>query len=977
MNSKSPLAASNPKPVAELPERFRPVLTVITGLVMIAIITPLTQFLTILTINTEVETSTPVGWALGVVFALVLSGLGLRQMARCNLWGRAELALLYTMLAIAVPLMNLGLIRPFFNATHAVLREYLYQGTSTYRTAYNVLDDRWFPKVPTREGLAFNRADRLLRFLEDGPQIRTQQQARRTVMLALTDPLMLQELQQAASDTEQAEALNRLLVQVEQLSFDGAQDILNATEPALLEQLGLLEPMREQLARAAANSDAALSYLAELLPQFNEWQASLLPRNVASIDFSARERLTEAMDNVDPQRERMLREGMEQLAQIEGQVRSSVSSLSFADRSELRQRLTDAEARRIAAMDAATFDTERNDFAFRLTRSERRALIRQDGINGPNQNLWAAQYSLWSDAPSREARDRNTFGENFRQLTSGLPWGIYAWPMLSWGTLFVLIFFFMMCLAEYFRRKWVSRENLSFPLVEVADHLIRHDYRLEQSGDGITIEKRSSAFSSMALMGFAVGFLMLFFEALGHYGFINQQGILFFNLNESVFNPAGGAMRDIPTTLFVISPIVVGLVFLLSLEIGFSIWFCFLAYTGIAWLVKIAFPNMQDSAWTGFGDGRMHPYPMEQLLGACLVFAIYIVWKSRSGKGQGGETKPSEAYLPPQLTRWGLILSPLAIFVLLWSMGIQSVLMIVLLSVVTLAVAIAAARVRAETGLPTFSTFYESTKLPIIFGLPGLAGAKSFAAYINVVFLPVTLLFRTLPQQLENMELARRYRIPFRTVAISSFGAFLTALSVGMVSFLLFVYYIGQDFYGGAALPPQAGAPTSVGLATYPLWVSHFLGEMGLDRFADLNWFRIGVIAVGGAVVGLLLLLRNRFLRFPINPIGYLVILLSIHFSWVSPYMKTQVPSVSSTSIIWGGALVAWGLKKLIVKYGGMNSYKRAKPFFVAMVIGAVFCIFFWNVLHLGANLAATQIDEPGSFIRRFLELTPYIPAVY
>jgi hypothetical protein len=75
--------------------------------------------------------------------------------------------------------------------------------------------------------------------------------------------------------------------------------------------------------------------------------------------------------------------------------------------------------------------------------------------------------------------------------------------------------------------------------------------------------------------------------------------------------------------------------------------------------------------------------------------------------------------------------------------------------------------------------------------------------------------------------------------------------------------------------------------------------------------------------------------------------------------------------------LVAWLIKKLIVKYGGMNAYKQAKPFFIGMVVGAVVCIFLWNTIHLGANLVGGQVAEPSAFIRKFLELNPYIPSVY
>ena len=80
---------------------------------------------------------------------------------------------------------------------------------------------------------------------------------------------------------------------------------------------------------------------------------------------------------------------------------------------------------------------------------------------------------------------------------------------------------------------------------------------------------------------------------------------------------------------------------------------------------------------------------------------------------------------------------------------------------------------------------------------------------------------------------------------------------------------------------------------------------------------------------------------------------------------------------IWGSALVAWTIKRLVVKYGGMHIYKEAKPLFIGMVVGSVAAIFAWNMLDLAISLYAVRDIVPGDFMRRFLELTPFTPAFY
>jgi hypothetical protein len=294
-----------------------------------------------------------------------------------------------------------------------------------------------------------------------------------------------------------------------------------------------------------------------------------------------------------------------------------------------------------------------------------------------------------------------------------------------------------------------------------------------------------------------------------------------------------------------------------------------------------------------------------------------------------------------------------------------------------MAIAIAVARVRAETGFPTGHAIYEFTKLPIIFGMTGAMGAKVYAAFLNIVFLPSTLLFRTLPQQLENLELARRYKISFRAVAVGGLSSVVVTILAGFFSFLIFSYTIGQEFYGHSVLPPFEGGNSATTIATYPLWVGHFLGEPGLDQVTEINWYRMIAIAGGFSAVGILLFLRMKFMRFPLHPIGYLVLLMTILYSFETPYLRVPVEKPLLTSTIWGSALLAWIIKRLIVKYGGMNVYKQAKPLFVGLIVGSVLAVFFWNMLDLGFSLYAAGDAVPGDLIRRFVDTAPFTPAFY
>jgi len=153
----------NPKLYPPNPLRYLP--TILLGLVLVAVITPLSQYLTLRTVNADIETAVPVAWAVGLIISLVLVLLPIRLIAGIKRIPRPHLVVLYTMLTVAVPVMNLGLVRQVFMAMFAVPSVFMIDGNNTYRTVYAASDPDWFPVVPTREGLAWNQAKRLLELL--------------------------------------------------------------------------------------------------------------------------------------------------------------------------------------------------------------------------------------------------------------------------------------------------------------------------------------------------------------------------------------------------------------------------------------------------------------------------------------------------------------------------------------------------------------------------------------------------------------------------------------------------------------------------------------------------------------------------------------------------------------------------------------------------------------------------------------------
>jgi hypothetical protein len=962
--------------------RTRTILTVLLGAVLIAVLTPLAQFLTIGLINSDMETATPVGWAVGLVVSLALVVAAVRWIARRQVVSKSHLVLLYCMLTIAAPMMNIGMVRALFLSIRVVQEHYVNFNNNTYRTAYQAQSPDWFPVVPTTEGLAWNKSLRILRQLEDSRAIKQREDARREATLAIS--LNAKRLARSAGSETAAPDSAGVAVRekILQLGVDEVETILKqAVAPSgqtnlfreSIVALGLMPDLERQLESSRRKSAEAAERLAQRLATIDEQDVAYLPAVLSKRSRKERNRFDRDLARLTPDERAGLDARVKQIAASYASLSADVSVLSRIDFVKVRNRRRDQYLAAFASLSQKQLAAIRASFIYRSSGAERKEMYGQDGRNGtPNQNLQGFQSTLWADQESQRALQGAGMWQKVGAVLRGIPWTVWRAPLLHWTALIGCIFLFLMCLSEWLRRKWVDRENLAFPLVEVVDSVIRHDYELETAADVTAPERRRFLFNGVFWAGFAVGALILTVEALANYGFRSDVSFITFPVSERFFT--SGIFRNISNVFFVLSPIVVGILFLVSLEISFSIWVTYFIYQFVVAVCKQS-GDFRDSIYTGYGGGMMFPFQTEQLLGACLCLAMVALWKTwrtRVPAADASVLPVASSYIPKRLNTAGLALLPLAIGLLLWNLGVHNIPLLVFVCVIAICIAVAVARVRAETGLPANHVTYEFAKIPIVFGLTGAIGARVYTLFVSIAFLPITLLFRLLPQQLENIELARRNRIRYGTVAAASLVAFAVAIGVGILSFLVLCYYKGETVWAGFTFASSFG---------YPYWVSHFLGENGLENFRQVHWIRVWLILVGAGVFGGLMLLRSRIARFPIHPLGYVLVLMTFFFKFVVPYNK--MPSGTSTieaSWLWGSALVAWMLKKLIVKYGGMNTYRKAKPIFIGLVVGAVFAIFLWNIVDLGASIWSENLKsgvEPADFLKPFVNHPAFSPKAY
>jgi hypothetical protein len=157
---------------------------------------------------------------------------------------------------------------------------------------------------------------------------------------------------------------------------------------------------------------------------------------------------------------------------------------------------------------------------------------------------------------------------------------------------------------------------------------------------------------------------------------------------------------------------------------------------------------------------------------------------------------------------------------------------------------------------------------------------------------------------LDSMKFADGVRVRRRSL----FGVFALALCVALV----------VSGYLHISLPYNLGAVQMYGYVYQgnPVWAFKDAettlngSRPPLPFFATLNF------GIGALVTSLMVSLRARLMWFPFHPLGY-----ALSGCW-------------TMMVFWFPCFVAWLLKVVILRYGGMRLYAQARPFFLGMVLG-------------------------------------------
>jgi len=484
----------------------------------------------------------------------------------------------------------------------------------------------------------------------------------------------------------------------------------------------------------------------------------------------------------------------------------------------------------------------------------------------------------------------------------------FATPVLSWTLFITLLLGVANCINVLVRRQWADRERLSFPIIWLP-------MEMSEGGSG-------EQFFANRLMwaGFAIAFLLSLWNGVAFlYPTLPSVNVGITDLKPLLTSKPWNAIDWMPITFY---PLAIGLSFLLPLDLLFSCWF-FLLF----WKAQVVLSSAM--AWDATPD---FPYVREQGFGSILGLALYYAWTGRRAwaaiwraawnrkRNDEDRAGPREA-LSERAALLGMAGGVFGLMLFCHFAGVgwwvAAAFFAIYLPTITVIT-----RIRAELGAPVHDFHFMGPDSM----LPRVMSSSSFhpsdLAFFTFTF-ALTRAHRsdTMPVGLEGLQMARLRQMDARRMFI----AIMLAVVIGTLgSFWAFEHQAYA--LGASAKFNQGSGHAQQAFVRMSNWVDHLLDTRP-------NGQASAAIGVGLLTTLGLMALRYRFFGFPLHPLGY-----AISSSW-------------AIHLVWVPMLIAWILKSITMRYGGLAAYRRTLPFFLGLILGDCVMGSGWGLISLLLNV--------------------------
>jgi len=493
-----------------------------------------------------------------------------------------------------------------------------------------------------------------------------------------------------------------------------------------------------------------------------------------------------------------------------------------------------------------------------------------------------------------------------------IPWLPWLAPLGMWLLFLGALYFTMVAVMVMVRRQWVEHERLVYPMVALPIEMVKGEEK-----PGIT----NPALRSVWLWaGIAIPLLVVSINGL-HFYYpdvpLIEQGTKLPILRNS------GQIR------FQISFPMVGFAYMLRLDMALSLW----VFSVLTQLERAAFKMVGFDGFLagkgfvrhldGYSQNGGGPLVCHQSLGALLALVAFSLWVSRrhlrnvvaKAFGRGKEVDDSDEIMSYPFAFWGTVVA--VVYMILWlthtgmSLGVATAMVFL-----SLATFYGITRVVAGGGLA-------AARAPVISStaIISAAGSNAFGPSTMVAFgltyvwmadVRIFVMASAANGLKLSSGLAGKRRRLFWGIAI--------AVLVSLVSSIWITMVIAYD-YGGANANDWF-------FHWGPMYPYDFVGG-AMRNPSGTDWDGILFAGFGAAVMAVLTALQHRFPWWPLHPMGF------------------PLSTIMMTDFMWFSIFLAWGVKRLVLAYGGPRLYRKTRLFFLGLILGQFVGCGLWIVVDL------------------------------
>ncbi|HZP80076.1 MAG TPA: DUF6785 family protein [Chthonomonadaceae bacterium] len=470
----------------------------------------------------------------------------------------------------------------------------------------------------------------------------------------------------------------------------------------------------------------------------------------------------------------------------------------------------------------------------------------------------------------------------------------WALPIASWMLFIALMGIGMMCLNSLLRRRWVEQERLPFPLVMLP---------LEMTNPTQRLWRNRLLWAGFLLAGgidLLNGFAVL-------YPSLPSVPINYIVISTNFKDKPWSAMGWTTISFY---PIILGIGYLLPLDLLFSCWFFFLF-----WKAQLVFCSAM-----GWDIAPEFPYVNYQSFGALMMLGVMTLWGARQylamawrcAVGRPSELSDAGEAISYRAALIGFAVSFVGLIVFCHLAGLQWKWTVVFFVLYWLAL-LTVTRMRAELGAPVHDLINAAPEVV----LTDVLGPRAFTPRdltVFSLFYWFSKLHRSdvMPHGMEVLKMADNARANRRQM----FWTFLMAMLVGSLA----------GFWGMLHQGYALGNAARWGFPAYAGWETFNRLNSWLDAPKMPNQGMGFATVVGALTCFGLFLLRRQFLWWPLHPICY------------------AITATFEMNIVWLPLLIAWAVKGVVLRFGGRTLYHRLIPFFYGLILGQAVVGSLWSL---------------------------------